>query len=63
MKKIFTLVIIALTAAVSTQAQTVVINKTDGTSVTYNVSEVQNIAFNPASTSVGIAGNYEARTL
>lgn len=59
MKKIFTLVIIALTAALSTQAQTVVINKTDGTSVTYNVSEVQNIAFNPASTSVGIAGNYE----
>lgn len=47
MKKFFTLAIAALLGTACMQAQTVTINKKDGTAVTYNASEVANIQFSP----------------
>lgn len=47
MKKIFLLFVVVLTAASYTQAQTVVVNKNDGTSVTFNASDIKSIEFSP----------------
>ena len=47
MKKIFTLVVAALLFAASMQAQTVTINKKDGSTVTYSADEITNIQFGP----------------
>lgn len=46
MKKIFTLIAMAA-MAVGAMAQTVTVNKTDGTKVTYNASEITSIEFAP----------------
>lgn len=56
MKKTFILTIAALLFTTSMQAQTVTINKTDGTTVTYQANEIKNILFSPSETT--IAGNY-----
>lgn len=47
MKKIFTLAIAALMGAATMQAQTVTINKADGSSLKFNASEISSIEFNP----------------
>ena len=47
MKKIFTLIILAIAVVTAAQAQTITINKTDGTKVTYDASEVSSIDFAP----------------
>lgn len=49
MKKIFTLIILAMAVVTAAQAQTITINKTDGTKVTYDASEVSSIDFAPKS--------------
>ena len=47
MKKIFLLLVVVLTAASYTHAQTVVVNKNNGTSVTFNASDIKSIEFSP----------------
>ena len=49
MKKFFTLVIVSLLSAVAVQAQKVVINKKDGSKVTFRADEIQSVQFAPAS--------------
>lgn len=46
MKKIFTLIACAFMFVAGAQAQTVTINKADGSKVTYNASEISSIEFN-----------------
>lgn len=48
MKKIFTLAIITLFAVTGMQAQTVTINKTDGSTVVLNAADITSITFEPA---------------
>ena len=57
MKKFFTLAIVLSTAAV--QAQKVVINKADGTQVTFQASEITNVQFVPASLTDNFVGSYK----
>lgn len=61
MKKIFLLFVVVLTAASYTQAQTVVVNKNDGTSVTFNASDIKSIEFSPVAENT-IEGSYTERT-
>ena len=49
MKKFFTLVIVSLLSAMAVQAQKVVINKKDGSKVTFRADEIQSVQFAPAS--------------
>lgn len=49
MKKIFTLIAAAILGFCGVQAQTITVNKTDGTKVTYNASEISSIEFAPKS--------------
>lgn len=60
MKKFFTSFAIALFACIGAQAQSIVINKTDGTSVTYQASEISSINFQPAQQN-SIAGSYTGK--
>ncbi len=58
MKKILSLIVVA-TLAIATQAQTVVVTKTDGSKVVYQASEVTSVEFNPAeSAAESLAGTY-----
>lgn len=58
MKKILSLIAVAM-MAIATQAQTVVVNKTDGSKVVYHASEVTSVEFNPAeSAAEQVAGTY-----
>lgn len=61
MKKFFTLIAIAFTAITAAQAQTVTINKVDGTKEVLSLSDVQSIEYSPAEASLSeqIAGVYE----
>lgn len=59
MKKIFTLAVVALLGIAGAQAQSVKINKTDGTTVTIKATEIKNIEFSPAETSETIVGDYK----
>ena len=63
MKKIFTLAIIALTYVAAMQAQTVTINKTDGSTIVLQASEINNIVFEPAELTEAqkIAGTYTGK--
>lgn len=60
MKKIVLIIAIALLAVTSAvQAQTITINKVDGTKLTYQASEITSIEFNPAETAAQkAAGTY-----
>ena len=58
MKKFFTLVIVSLLSAVAVQAQKVVINKTDGSKVTFRADEIQSVQFAPASVADQFVGKY-----
>lgn len=60
MKKIFLLLVVVLMAASYTQAQTVVVNKNDGTSVTFNASDIKNIEFSPVAENT-IEGSYTGK--
>ena len=59
MKKFFTLVIVSLLSAVAVQAQKVVINKTDGSKVTFRADEIQSVQFAPASVADQFVGSYK----
>lgn len=59
MKKIFTLVIVSFLSALAVQAQKVVINKTDGSQVTYQADEVKDIQFAPLTLADTYAGSYK----
>ena len=48
MKKLFTLIAIALMGVANLQAQTVTINKKDGSSVTFETKDIKDIKFVPA---------------
>lgn len=63
MKKIFILAIIALTYVAAMQAQTVTINKTDGSTIVLQASEINNIVFEPAELTEAqkIAGTYTGK--
>jgi hypothetical protein len=63
MKKIFTLAIIALTYVTAMQAQTITINKTDGSTIVLQASEINNIVFEPAELTEAqkIAGTYTGK--
>ena len=50
MKKIFTLVIISFLSALAVQAQSLKVTKTDGSVVTYKVSDISKIEFLPSET-------------
>lgn len=60
MKKILSLIAVAMMAAsVATQAQTITVNKADGSKVVYQASEVTSVEFNPAgSAAEQLAGTY-----
>ena len=45
MKKLFTLIAIALMGVANLQAQTVTINKKDGSSVTFETKDIKDIKF------------------
>lgn len=60
MKKIFLLLVVVLTAASYTHAQTVVVNKNDGTSVTFNASDIKSIEFSPVAENT-IEGSYTGK--
>lgn len=51
MKKLFTLIAIALMGVANLQAQTVTINKKDGSSVTFETKDIKDIKFVPAASS------------
>lgn len=51
MKKLFTLIAIALMGVANLQAQTVTINKKDGTNVTFETKDIKDIKFVPAAPS------------
>lgn len=51
MKKLFTLIAIALMGVANLQAQTVTINKKDGSSVTFETKDITDIKFVPAASS------------
>ena len=53
MKKLFTLVIVSFLSALAVQAQTLKVTKTDGSVVTYNVTDISQIEFLPATTPPG----------
>lgn len=58
MKKILSLIAVAM-MAITTQAQTVVVTKTDGSKVVYQASEVASVEFIPAgSAAESLAGTY-----
>lgn len=59
MKKFFTLVIVSLLSAVAVQAQKVVINKTDGSKVTFRADEIQSVQFAPVSVADQFVGSYK----
>ena len=59
MKKFFTLVIVSLLSAVAVQAQKVVINKADGSKVTFRADEIQSVQFAPASVADQFVGSYK----
>ncbi|EGC19503.1 calycin-like domain-containing protein [Prevotella multiformis] len=59
MKKFFTLAIVSLLSTAAVQAQKVVINKADGTQVTFQASEITNVQFVPASLTDNFAGSYK----
>ena len=59
MKKFFTLAIVSLLSTAAVQAQKVVINKADGTQVTFQASEITNVQFAPASLTDNFAGSYK----
>ncbi len=62
MKKLFTIVLLALAAFSSANAQTVTILKTDGTSEVLKASEIASITFEPAkSAAETIAGTYTGK--
>ena len=63
MKKIFIVAIIALTYVAAMQAQTVTINKTDGSTIVLQASEINNIVFEPAELTEAqkIAGTYTGK--
>lgn len=60
MKKIFTSIFVVLFAFTCAHAQTVTIQKTDGTSETFKASEITSITFSPAEQTAAqaIAGTY-----
>lgn len=62
MKKIFLLLVVVLTAASYIQAQTVVVNKNDGTSVTFDASDIKSIEFSPVAENT-IEGSYTGMNL
>lgn len=59
MKKFFTLAIVSLLSTAAVQAQKVVINKADGTQVTFQASEITNVQFVPASLTDNFVGSYK----
>ena len=59
MKKFFTLAIVSLLSTAAVQAQKVVINKADGTQVTFHASEITNVQFVPASLTDNFVGSYK----
>lgn len=59
MKKFFTLAIVSLLSTAAVQAQKVVINKADGSQVTFQASEITNIQFVPASLTDNFVGSYK----
>ena len=59
MKKFFTLAIVSLLSTAAVQAQKVVINKADGSQVTFQASEITNVQFVPASLTDNFAGSYK----
>ena len=59
MKKFFTLAIGSLLSTAAVQAQKVVINKADGTQVTFQASEITNVQFVPASLTDNFVGSYK----
>lgn len=59
MKKFFTLAIVSLLSTVAVQAQKVVINKADGSQVTFQASEITNVQFVPASLTDNFVGSYK----
>lgn len=62
MKKLFTIVLLALATFSSANAQTVTILKTDGTSEVLKASEIASITFEPAkSAAETIAGTYTGK--
>lgn len=62
MKKILTIALLAIAAFSSTNAQTITIVKTDGTSEVLKASEVSSITFDPAqSAAEAIAGTYTGK--
>ncbi len=52
MKKFFTLIVSALLGFTCVDAQTVTVNKTDGSSVTFKADDITNIVFSPAAETV-----------
>lgn len=58
MKKFFTLAIVSLLSTAAVQAQKVVINKADGSQVTFQASEITNVQFVPASLTDNFVGKY-----
>lgn len=59
MKKFFTLAIVSLLSTAAVQAQKVVINKADGSQVTFQASEITNVQFVPASLTDNFVGSYK----
>nr|WP_311146760.1 calycin-like domain-containing protein [Prevotella denticola] len=59
MKKFFTLAIVSLLSTAAVQAQKVVINKADGSQVTFQASEITNVQFVPASLTDNFIGGYK----
>ena len=59
MKKFFTLAIVSLLSTVAVQAQKIVINKADGSQVTFQASEITNVQFVPASLTDNFVGSYK----
>lgn len=59
MKKFFTLAIVSLLSTAAVQAQKVVINKADGSQVTFQASEITNVQFVPASLTDNFVGGYK----
>lgn len=59
MKKFFTLAIVSLLSTAAVQAQKVVINKADGTQVTFQASEITNVQFVPVSLTDNFVGSYK----
>lgn len=60
MKKFLSLIVVAMMAATGTaQAQTITVNKVDGSKIVYQASEITSIEFNPAeSAAEQLAGTY-----